>query len=76
MARIIPEIRQEVNKSSILLLTEICELMSNCMSVKKSLIDLIVRELDVIQSLVSLLNVDLFGESFDQTAAHLLSFPL
>lgn len=57
-------IHQEINKSSILLLTEICELMSICMSYKKSLVDLIVRESDVIQALVSLLNVDLFGECF------------
>lgn len=50
--------------------------MSSCMSFKKSLIDLIVRELDVVQSLVSLINVDLFGKSFDlqRTSASIFHF--
>lgn len=36
--------------------------MYNCIALKQSLIDLILRDLDVVQSLVSFLNFDLFGK--------------
>lgn len=65
-SRTIPLISQTVNQSSMLLLSEICELVSYCMSFKRSLIDQITRQLDIVQSLISFLNVDLFGKFIEK----------
>lgn len=60
--RAIPKIRQSINKSSILLLSEICELIWQCFTRKLSLIEVILREFHVVQCFISFLNVDLLGK--------------
>lgn len=62
LRRTIPKIRQSVNQSSALLLSAICDLMYDCMALKKSLVDLIAKELDIVRALTSFLDVDLFGK--------------
>lgn len=60
--RVIPRIRQSINKSSVILLTEICSLISSCFVQKKSIVENIAREFQAVQALISFLNVDLMGK--------------
>ncbi|XP_031630428.1 uncharacterized protein LOC116345312 [Contarinia nasturtii] len=70
ISKSIPKIRESVNKSSILLLMEISELILQCFVHKRSLVELIVREFHVIQCLISFLNVDLL-ESIPKSIKHI-----
>lgn len=69
-----PKICQSVNKSSVLLLTEISRLISDCIAYKKSLSDVIVRDYPIVHSLISMLSVDLFN--YGEFAKNLVVYSL
>ncbi|XP_055312030.1 uncharacterized protein LOC129574273 isoform X2 [Sitodiplosis mosellana] len=69
ISKAIPRIRQSTNQSSVQLLTEICSLISLCFVYKKSFVEVIAREFQSIQSLISFLNVDLL-ESISKSIKH------
>lgn len=61
--RAIPKIRESINQSSILLLTEICSLIALCfVYTPKTFVEVIAREFRSIQSLISFVNIDLLGK--------------
>lgn len=60
--KIIPDISQTINKSSALLLVEICDLIAQCIIQNKALIDQISSEYQIVQALISFLNIKSFGE--------------
>lgn len=60
--RVIPQVTDSINKSSVLLLTEICTFVVHCMHQRRALIDRIAQECHIVSALISVLDIDLFGE--------------
>lgn len=62
LSRVLPQVTQSINKSSVLLLTEMCTFIVHCMHQKRQLIERVAQEYRIVDAIISVLNIELFGE--------------
>lgn len=72
---VIPQVAESINKSSVLLLTEICTFIVHCMHQKRQLIDRVAREYGIVSALISVLNVESFGEFLFHFSGEIVATP-